>query len=194
MQKALPEQQSGFEAIFSKEQGGSLCLQQKSSQGSGCTRAHAYSPSQSRKLSDREQGSPKDRNVLLGTGLILLFKIQNPDLNNWGTNCHKKCQPMWTAKISTRLTCYMSSTTGCILGFPERGGSEEANEWHSSLPGSLLLAGGRPSKSKEPSFPESALLDGGRSSNSRGPFWASFPARHQGRVRNQYRHSWGELF
>lgn len=52
MQEALPEQQSGFEAIFSKEQGGSLSLQQKSSQGSGCTRAHAYSPSQSRKLSE----------------------------------------------------------------------------------------------------------------------------------------------
>lgn len=35
------------------------------------------------------------------------------------------------------------------------------------------------------SIPESALLDCGRSSNSRGPFWASFPARHQGTVRNQ---------
>lgn len=101
----------------------------------------------------RELGSPKARNVLLGTGLILLFKIQNPDLNNWGTNCHKKCQPTWTGKISTRLTCYVSNTTGCILGSSERGGSEEADEWHSSLPGSLLLAGGRPSKSKEPSFP-----------------------------------------
>lgn len=37
--------------------------------------------------------------------------------------------------------------------FPERGGSAEADEGHSSLPGSSLLAGGSPSKSKEPSFP-----------------------------------------
>lgn len=38
-------------------------------------------------------------------------------------------------------------------------------------------------------IPESALLAGGRSSKSRGSFWASFPVRHQGRVRTHCRHS-----
>lgn len=53
------------------------------------------------------------------------FKIQNPDLNNWGTNCHDRCQPIQTGEISTRLICYVCNTTGCIMGFSQRGVAQQ---------------------------------------------------------------------
>lgn len=93
---------------------------QSSSQGSGCTRAlplPKQGPFRQRTMVPRRQectsGNRPD------------FKIQDSDLNNWGTNCHAICQPIWTGEMSTRLTCYVSNTTGCTVGFSQSGVAQQ---------------------------------------------------------------------
>lgn len=94
---ALPEQQAGFEG-------------QRLHQGTFPLKAVSF---------QTENKGPQKTRIYFWKQPN--FKIQNPNLNSWGTNCHDKHQHIWTGEISTRETCYVSNTTGCMVAFSQRG-------------------------------------------------------------------------